>query len=83
MQVNRTVCCDMANRGVAVARGKVFVSALDGWMYALDARTGEVVWKTDAVVDRKRGYSSTGRRRWLATSSSSATPARSTTCAAT
>jgi len=60
MQVNRTVCCDMANRGVAVARGKVFVSALDGWMYALDARTGEVVWKTDAVVDRQRGYSSTG-----------------------
>jgi quinohemoprotein ethanol dehydrogenase len=38
MQVNRAVCCDMANRGVAVARGKVFVSALDGWMYALDAR---------------------------------------------
>jgi quinohemoprotein ethanol dehydrogenase len=60
MQVNRTVCCDMANRGVAVARGKVFVAALDGWMYALDARTGQVVWKTDAVVDRNRGYSSTG-----------------------
>jgi quinohemoprotein ethanol dehydrogenase len=60
MQVNRTVCCDMANRGVAVARGKVFVSALDGWLYALDARTGEVVWKTDAVTDRNRGYSSTG-----------------------
>ena len=60
MQVNRTVCCDMANRGVAVARGKVFVSALDGWMYALDAKTGAVLWKTDAVVDRNRGYSSTG-----------------------
>ena len=60
MQVNRAVCCDMANRGVAVARGKVFVSALDGWMYALDARSGQVVWKSDAVVDRNRGYSSTG-----------------------
>lgn len=60
MQVNRTVCCDMANRGVAVARGKVYVSALDGWMYALDARTGQVAWKSDAVVDRNRGYSSTG-----------------------
>lgn len=60
MQVNRTVCCDMANRGVAVARGKVFVSALDGWLYALDARTGKIVWKSDAVVDRNRGYSSTG-----------------------
>ena len=60
MQVNRTVCCDLANRGVAVARGKVYVSALDGWMYALDARTGQVAWKSDAVVDRNRGYSSTG-----------------------
>lgn len=60
MQVNRMVCCDMANRGVAVARGKVFVSALDGWLYALDAGTGRVVWKSDAVVDRNRGYSSTG-----------------------
>jgi quinohemoprotein ethanol dehydrogenase len=60
MQVNRTVCCDQANRGVAVARGKVFVSALDGMMYALDAKTGKVVWKTDAVTDHERGYNSTG-----------------------
>jgi quinohemoprotein ethanol dehydrogenase len=60
MQVNRTVCCDMANRGVAVTRGKVLVSALDGWLYALDAGTGRVVWKADAIVDRNRGYSSTG-----------------------
>jgi quinohemoprotein ethanol dehydrogenase len=60
MQVNRTVCCDMANRGVAVARGKVYVAALDGWMYALDAKTGRVEWKSDAVVDRNRGDSSTG-----------------------
>jgi quinohemoprotein ethanol dehydrogenase len=60
MQVNRYACCDMANRGVAVARGKVYVSALDGWMYALDAASGKVVWRTDAVVDRTRGYTSTG-----------------------
>jgi quinohemoprotein ethanol dehydrogenase len=60
MQVTRTVCCDNANRGVAVARGKVFVSALDGMMYALDAKTGKVVWKTDAVADHARGYHSTG-----------------------
>jgi quinohemoprotein ethanol dehydrogenase len=60
MQVNRTVCCDQANRGVAVARGKVFVSALDGMMYALDAKTGAVIWKTDAVEDHERGTNSTG-----------------------
>jgi len=60
MQVNRTVCCDMVNRGVAVARGKVYVTALDGWMYALDAKTGAVVWKADTVVDRSHGDNSTG-----------------------
>ncbi len=60
MQVNRTVCCDMANRGVAVARGKVFVSALDGILYALDAKTGVVLWKADAVEDHNRGTNSTG-----------------------
>lgn len=60
MQVNRTVCCDMVNRGVAVARGKVFVAALDGWMYALDARTGAVVWKSDFIEDRAKGDNSTG-----------------------
>ncbi len=60
MQVNRTVCCDMANRGVAVARGKVFVAALDGMMYALDAKTGKVVWKADSVENHDRGYHSTG-----------------------
>jgi quinohemoprotein ethanol dehydrogenase len=60
MQVNRYACCDMANRGVSVARGKVYVSALDGWMYALDAASGKIIWKTDAIVDRTRGYTSTG-----------------------
>lgn len=60
MQLNRVACCDMANRGVAVARGKVYVSALDGWLYALDAKTGKIAWRTDAVVDRTRGYTSTG-----------------------
>ncbi len=58
--IHRSVCCDMANRGVAVAQGKVFVGALDGWLYALDAASGAVVWKVDTIVDRGRGYSSTG-----------------------
>ncbi len=60
MQVNRTACCDQANRGVAVADGKVFVAALDGVLYALDAKTGRIVWKVDTVVDHRRGYTSTG-----------------------
>jgi len=60
MQVNRTACCDQANRGVAVADGKLFVAALDGILYALDAKTGSVVWKADTIADRRRGYTSTG-----------------------
>lgn len=60
MQVNRTVCCDMANRGVAVADGKVYVAALDAKLYALDARTGKVLWSADTVEDPERGINSTG-----------------------
>jgi quinohemoprotein ethanol dehydrogenase len=60
MQVNRTVCCDMANRGVAVANGKVYVAALDAKLYALDARSGKVVWQADTVDDPSRGINSTG-----------------------
>ena len=60
MQYNRYACCDQANRGVAVADGKIFVGALDGWLYALDAKTGAVVWKADTFVDRDRAYTITG-----------------------
>jgi quinohemoprotein ethanol dehydrogenase len=60
MQVNRTVCCDMANRGVAVARGKVFVATLDAQLYALDAKTGKLIWKADTVDEKQRGINSTG-----------------------
>lgn len=60
MQANRSACCDQANRGVAVVDGKVMVGALDGMLYALDAKTGAVVWKADTVTDHSRGYTSTG-----------------------
>ncbi len=60
MQANRSACCDQANRGVAVADGKVMVGALDGKLYALDAKTGAIVWKVDTIIDHTRGYTSTG-----------------------
>ncbi|MBC7987309.1 MAG: PQQ-dependent dehydrogenase, methanol/ethanol family [Sphingomonadaceae bacterium] len=60
MQVNRTVCCDMVNRGVAVHDGKVFVGALDGILYALDAETGAVVWRADTRDGSGRGINITG-----------------------
>lgn len=53
-------CCGGPNRGVAVWKGMVYVGSLDGYLYALDAETGAEVWKADAIVDRSKGYSSTG-----------------------
>jgi quinohemoprotein ethanol dehydrogenase len=65
-EVNRDygqrACCDVVNRGVAVYRGKVYVGALDGWLYALDSRTGVKVWQK-LTVDPKRGYTITGAPR--------------------
>ena len=39
-------CCGPQSRGVAVAYGKVFVAQLDGHVVALNARTGDIVWKS-------------------------------------
>jgi quinohemoprotein ethanol dehydrogenase len=60
MQVARSACCDWANRGLAVAEGKVMVAALDGTLYALDRETGSIVWQVDTIADHARGYTVTG-----------------------
>jgi lanthanide-dependent methanol dehydrogenase len=39
-------CCDVVNRGVAFADGKVFMNTLDGQSIAVDAATGKAVWRT-------------------------------------
>src|SRR5580658_7106807 len=58
----RYACCDAVNRGLAAYGGRLFVAALDGWLHALDARTGEMVWKVDTVIGRQehRPYTLTG-----------------------
>ena len=43
------MCCGPANRGVAVADGKVFMGTVDARLIALDARTGEKVWDIDVA----------------------------------
>ena len=40
-----------ANRGVAYENGKVFVAALDGRLFALDAKTGKEAWVAQSVPD--------------------------------
>ncbi|MFA6040568.1 MAG: PQQ-binding-like beta-propeller repeat protein, partial [Methylophilus sp.] len=43
------MCCGPANRGVAVADGKVFMGTVDARLIALDAKTGEKIWDIDVV----------------------------------
>jgi glucose dehydrogenase len=44
-----SMCCGPANRGVAVANGKVFIGTVDARLLALDAKTGQKLWDIDAV----------------------------------
>jgi alcohol dehydrogenase (cytochrome c) len=52
--IEQFTCCDVHNRGVAHANGKLFVGRLDGYLVALDAKTGKEVWKAQ-VVDYTQG----------------------------
>jgi PQQ-dependent dehydrogenase (methanol/ethanol family) len=52
--IDQFACCDVNNRGVAYANGKIFVGRLDGHLVALDAATGKELWKT-VVVDYTQG----------------------------
>jgi len=39
-------CCDVVNRGVAYAHGRIYFNTLDGQSLAVDAATGREVWRT-------------------------------------
>lgn len=56
------LCCDVVNRGVAVADGELFVGTLDGRLISLDAKTGDLRWDVQ-TTDRNRPYSITGAPR--------------------
>ena len=51
-------CCDVVNRGVAYGDGKILAAVLDTKLYALDAKTGQVVW-TATNGDPKLGQTMT------------------------
>ena len=53
-----TFCCGPNNRGVQVLNDLVYLATLDAKLLALNAKTGEVVWKTD-IADPELGYSET------------------------
>jgi alcohol dehydrogenase (cytochrome c) len=46
------------SRGVSIVGNRVFVGTLDGWLIAIDARTGQSLWETQ-VVDTMDGSSIT------------------------
>jgi PQQ-dependent dehydrogenase (methanol/ethanol family) len=39
-------CCDVVNRGASYANGKIVYNLLDGHTVAVDANTGEELWRT-------------------------------------
>jgi quinohemoprotein ethanol dehydrogenase len=51
-QWGRYACCDTVNRGVAVLDGRVYVASIDGYLHALDAKTGRRAWRTDTLPGR-------------------------------
>jgi quinohemoprotein ethanol dehydrogenase len=51
-----------ANRGVAYADGRIFSAAEDGRLFALDARTGALIW-TAETTDRNAPHTITGAPR--------------------
>ena len=38
-------CCDLVNRGVTYADGRIFFNTLDNQTIALDAQTGKELWR--------------------------------------
>ncbi len=59
----RKGCCDVVNRGVAVYEGAVYVASFDGYLIALNAQTGEEIWRVNTLIDRERPYTITGAPR--------------------
>lgn len=51
-QYGRYACCDVVNRGVAVRDGRVYVGSLDGYLDAIDARSGQRIWRADTLPAR-------------------------------
>ncbi|MDP8931430.1 MAG: PQQ-binding-like beta-propeller repeat protein, partial [Actinomycetota bacterium] len=56
--IDTPLCCGNVNRGVAVAKGKVFMATQNGHLVALDAVNGEPVWK-QVFADIRAGESAT------------------------
>lgn len=52
------ICCGRNNRGVAILGDTLYMSTLDAHLAAIDARTGNLLWASEAA-DYRSGYSKT------------------------
>ena len=43
----RSACCGAQTRGLTYADGRIFFATLDGQVFALEAETGDVVWRAE------------------------------------
>jgi quinohemoprotein ethanol dehydrogenase len=59
----KMACCDVVNRGVAVADGKVVFGTLDARLIALDATTGKKLWEVQTADITVWPYTITGAPR--------------------
>ena len=53
------ICCSGSNRGLAVWGNVLFFGSLDGFLVAIDATSGSVIWQT-AVANPSDGFTMTG-----------------------
>ena len=47
-------CCDVVNRGAVYDAGKIFFNTLDGYTIAVDAKSGQMAWRTK-LADIQKG----------------------------
>jgi alcohol dehydrogenase (cytochrome c) len=57
--VDLPICCGRNNRGLAVHGSTIYFGSLDGYLVALNANDGKVIWQT-LVASAADGYSITG-----------------------
>jgi quinohemoprotein ethanol dehydrogenase len=50
----RNACCDAVSRGLAVWQGRVYAASIDGYLFALAADSGKVLWRVDTLIGRDK-----------------------------
>lgn len=57
-QSQGVACCDVVNRGATYSNGRLFYNTLDNYTVAVDAETGQEIWKT-SLGDINKGQTMT------------------------